>query len=162
MVEKDKGSVMQVDEPEFLELDLTWDTACQKHVADKADLPGYEVMPNEMSRRGGTFNAANNSEMECEGEVTLYITEDGKTTTGVSTMNVTTVNRPLWSIGTILDNQSDDGCYAVFRKRRAEICNPGGLVMATAYRQPGGLWVGRVKVRNPRHPSFKKPDFIRP
>ena len=156
------AAVMNVEEPEFVDMDLTWDTACQRHVVDEKDVPNHVVVPNAMSQAGGSFSAAQNSTMPCKGEVKIVIVDDNGQDVGVSALNVTNVSRPLWSIGTILDNLQEDDCSAVFKRATAEIRNPEGQVLATAARLPGGLWVGRVRVRNPRHPSFKMPGFQRP
>ena len=113
-VSNEPSQVMRVEEPLYVELDLTWDKATQKHVAGKEDVPKDDVEKNAMSRIGGTFGAARDSDMPCHGECTLVMITDGKDATGLSKVNLTNVARPLWSVGTILDNQPEDNCCALF------------------------------------------------
>jgi hypothetical protein len=82
---------MQVEEPLHVELDLQWDKATQKHVAGKEDVPKHDVEENAMSRIGGSFSAACDSDMPCHGECTLVVITNGKDATDLSKENQTNV-----------------------------------------------------------------------
>ena len=75
---RDPGNVMSVDEPEYYEIEVAYDTACAAHVCDKADLPGYTIQESEGSRRGRAFQAAGGKDIIDEGMISAeMVSEDG-------------------------------------------------------------------------------------
>ena len=70
-----------------------------------------------------------------------------------STFQVAAVTRPLWSVSCILDTCPENS-EAVFRRHEAVIKDGSGKVVAKFPRK-GGLYVGTLMLRNPRHPGFR-------
>ena len=84
---------------------------------------------------------------------------NGKQSRDLSTVfHITSVTRPLWSVSKILDNLStqDPGAEVVFKRDRAEVKGSSGTVYAVAERR-GGLYIGTVKLKNPRSEGFGRP-----
>lgn len=132
------SAFLEVAEPAFFELDLMWDTGCQRRAISAKNVPTHAVLENELSRSKSTFSAADDSSMPCAGECTFVFTDDGNHT-GSTVMNVTTVNRPFWSVGTILDNHPEEDCFAVFTKHEGEIRSPSRPILVVSHKQPGGF-----------------------
>ena len=67
--------------------------------------------------------------------------------TGENLLNDITskVSRPLMSVGKLCDT----GMEVTFRKTQADAVAPGGAVVCTFERQPGGLYVAKLKLKRP-------------
>ena len=156
---REPGDVLNLDdEPEYIEIEVAYDTGCGAHVADRADLPGHEVRESEGSRRGREFLAAGGTGIPDEGEVEVHLiadSGDGKDQEITSIFNVAAVTRPLWSVSKILDKLGD-GAEAVFKRHTGEIRDGQGRVLATFTRR-GGLYVGVMKMKNPKFQGFPRP-----
>ena len=151
---------MAVEEPQFVPIDITWDTAAMDHVVNELDVPGHAVEESAMSRRGQNFQNASGKGMPNRGEVhTVMICEmsGGRRQKVKSTLQVTDVTRPLWSIPKLLDNQIDEDSEVVFKKKVAFARDSKGRVFASATRKPNGLYVSNFQLANPRHPGFGRP-----
>ncbi len=146
--------MLNIDVPEFLDFEVAWDTGSIAHVLDKVDAPGYKVEESEGSRRGQVYNSANGGDMPNEGQVALHLVSEGQEVT--STFQVTNVTKPLWSISAVLDNVGEADAEVVFRLKDAFVRAADGRVLARAVRR-GGLYVGKMRMRNPRHPGFARP-----
>ena len=66
-----------------------------------------------------------------------------------STFQVAKVSRPLMSVGKLCDA----GMEVTLRKTQADVVAPGGAVVCTFERQPGGLYVAKLKLKRPA-PTF--------
>ena len=150
--------VMNVnDEPEFMDIEVALDSACGAHVADRVDLPNYAVEESEGSRRGQNFTAAFGKSTANEGQTTvaLLTAEDSKLDTEIlSTFQIAAVTRPLWSLSEIMDNLPEDH-DARFTRKFAHVRDGHGTPIAL-FERKGGLYVSRMRLRNPKHPTFRR------
>ncbi len=151
----DEDVMNMENEPEFLDFEVALDSACGAHVADKADLPNYVVEESEGSRRGQNFVAAGGKSIANEGQstVALLTAENSKLETEIqSTFQIAAVTRPLWSLSEIMDNLPEDH-DARFTRRFAHVRDGHGTPIAL-FERKGGLYVSRMRLRNPKHPGF--------
>ena len=72
-------------------------------------------------------------------------------------LQITEVNRPLWSIIKLLDNQQGPQGEVVFRKGEAIARDSQGKIFARAERR-GGLYVGALLLKNHSHQGFQMQD----
>ena len=158
---ENEDEICNIDEPETTPIEVIWDTGCCQHVADKLDLPGYTIHETEKSKRGHSFKDASGNDLRNEGEIVAQLVErdkDGKKIDIESRFQVTAVTRPLWSIGQILDNQSE-GATVTFKRHEAILQNAAGKILAKAERKGrGGMYIGLLHLKNPRSPSFGRPE----
>ena len=76
---------------------------------------------------------------------------DGTEETISTTFQVAAVTRPLWSVSKICDA----GYRALFTKKDAKVLGENGKTVCVFERE-GGLYVARMKLRNPKHPGFAR------
>ena len=74
-----------------------------------------------------------------------------------SMFQITEVSRPLWSIGKLLDNQTDPDSEVVFKQGEAVARDSKGRVFAKAVRK-GGLYVMQMQLKNPKSQPFQRQD----
>ena len=136
------------EEPEFVEIDLTWDTGAGDSVLDKVDASGHEIQESRGYRVGACFVAADGNRIDNEGQLTLEMKPRESEAEINSRFQVAKVTRPLWSISQVCDGDLE----ALFTKSHAVIRDPrrGGRVLARAERQ-GGLYRSKMRVRNPKY-----------
>ncbi len=98
--------------------------------------------------------AADGGRIPNEGEAALMLRAD--TSAGSSelqsTFQIAEVTRPLWSVGQICDG----GLECRFAAKNAFVYNTKGKEVCRFERQPGKLYVGMVRLRNPRHSGFQR------
>ncbi len=118
---------------------------------------------NKVVRR--RFRGANNSRTNHHGEAVIHVVqEDGMVAT--STVQVAEVCRPLHSVSTICDGKKE----MLYTDEESAVVPKGSLPRFLAqcqrpatYFRVGGLYVARVKVRNPQGTTaVKSDDFPRP
>ena len=156
-----------VDDEE-VEADVAADSGACAHVVGPNDLPGNVKIRKVVKRR---FHGANNSSIEHYGEaVVQLVQEDG--TVATSTVQVAEVCRPLHAVSVICDGPpGGDGKKEMLYTDTEAVVVPGGSLskflagckrLAT-YPRVGGLYVAKVKVRNPpSSAAVKSEDFTRP
>jgi hypothetical protein len=115
------------------------------------------------------FHGASNSPIEHHGEVTIQLVQqDG--TIASSTVQVADVCRPLHSVSVICDGHKGIKKEMLYTDKEAVVVPAGALSkfletckrLAT-YPRVGGLYVARVKVKDPeRTIAGKSEDFPRP
>ena len=66
-----------------------------------------------------------------------------------SCFQIARVTRPLMSVGKMCDN----GLTILFDDKRAVVKDAGGLEVCTFERAPGGLYLGRFRLKSP-NPGF--------
>ena len=140
--------------PEFLEIEVVVDSGAGAHVMNKRDCPGYAVHESELGKAGASFKAANGSPIKNYGEVRLeLISQDSKGTThNIKTrFEAADVTRALWSVGVLCDA----GLDVKFNKEKAVVFDANGVEVCVAYRK-NGLYVSKVKIRNPKHAGFQR------
>ena len=154
LIESREEDVLEVsEEPEFMEIEVALDSACARHVGNKADFPNYTVKESEGSRRGQEFVTAAGDTISNEGEIVAAMVDPAARSIN-STFQVTTVTRPLWSVSEILDNLPE-GHEANFNKRSAAVRDSSGKVLAK-FERKGGLCLCKLKLRNPKHQGFRR------
>ena len=67
-------------------------------------------------------------------------------------VQVADVTRPLWSVSKVCDAGYD----VKFTKTNATVYDEKGLPVCVFERQ-GGLYVARMRLRNPKHSGFSRP-----
>ncbi len=147
-------NVSDAAEDEYILIEIALDSGAGDHVMARVDAPGYEVKESAGSRRGQNFLGAGGHRMPNEGQMILSLLapsgKDGEEAIS-SIFQVSGVTRPLWSVSKICDA----GYTARFNKWRVEILDDKQNVVCVVERQ-GGLYVARMKLKNPRHPGFAR------
>ena len=134
-------------ESEFLDFKVTLDSGAVDHVTPSDTAPGYEVKESAASRAGGGFIAANGEHIPNEGQVTLCL-ETGNVEVD-STFQVADITQSLWSVGRMCDAGS--GHEVHFKRDQAVVIDAlSGKPLFTIGREPGGLYKGDLKLRNPK------------
>jgi hypothetical protein len=126
-----------------------------EHVADRIEAPGYMVTESDGSKRGQNFMAAGGHKMPNQGEMCLrlVVPNGNRAEEELSSIfQVAAVTRPLWSVSKICDK----GHWVKFTQKDATVYTAADVPVCTFERR-GGLYVGKVKLRNPRHPGFTRP-----
>ena len=149
------------EEPEYIYIEITWDTGAGDSVLKGEQAPGHEVNESRGSRVGACFVAANNERINNEGEVHLIMRPEESNAEIDVPFQVANVSRPLWAISQVCDGDLE----VLFTKTYATMRDPkrGGKEIARAQRK-GGLYRSRMRVKNPRYkgPSTKDKSPARP
>ena len=96
------------------------------------------------------FIVGNGAKFPNDGQVNLNLQTGGGLLNDItSTFEVAKVSRPLMSVGKLCDA----GMEVTLRKTQADVVAPGGAVVCTFERQPGGLYVAKLKLKRPA-PTF--------
>ena len=82
-----------VEEPEYLDINVTLDSGAAEHVADAEDAPGYTVNPSPGSRAGQGWRTANGEIIPSKGEMILELESENSKMS--SKFQVGSVSRPL-------------------------------------------------------------------
>ena len=142
--------------PEYIEVDVAVDSGAGDNVLARVDAPGHEVQESPGSQRGQHFKGAGGHIMANEGQMCsemLAPVEDGKHNEVNVTWQIAEVCRPLLSVSKICDRAKRtvtfDAMKAVVRDSRGRI--------VCIFKRKGNLYIGRMKVKNPSHPSFGGP-----
>ena len=92
--------------------------------------------------------------MPNKGEIHLQmeapLEKGGKTSPVNAVFQVANVCRPLMSVSRMCDRGDNT---VTFDRMKATVRNAKGQII-TVFHRKGNLYVGRMKVRNPRHPGF--------
>ena len=154
-VEDDELHVAANAEDEYVLIEIVLDSGAGEHVADRLDAPGYAVEESAGSKRGQHFTAAGGHKMPNQRQMVLSIRVpdgSGGEEALASTFQVASVTRPLWSVSKICDA----GYWAKFTAKGATIFDDKDVPVCVFERR-GGLYVAKVRLKNPRHPSFARP-----
>ena len=146
-------AVYSLDEPEFLIIEIALDSGAGDHVISRMDLPGAVVRDSKGSRSGQHFLAAGGKRLPNEGEMALMLVDERTGATVDSVFQVAEVTRPLWSVGKVCDK----GYKVLFDALQAQIFKNLGDPPLCTFERKGGLYIGRLKVRNPKHEGFARP-----
>ena len=153
-IEADEEEINAADDvPEYIEVDVAADSGAGDHVFARVDAPGHSVKESPGPKRGQKFKGAGGHVMDNEGEILLEMLaplEDGNFNEVDVTWQVTDVCRPLLSVSKVCDK----GQHTVtFDAKRAVVRDSRGRIVCIFIRK-GNLYIGRMKIRNPAHPSF--------
>ena len=152
--EEDEMELNAADEiPEYVDIDVAVCGGAGGHVLAKVDAPGHAVTESPGSKRGQKFKGAGGHVMDNEGQILLEMRapiEDGNFNEVDVTWQVTDVCRPLLSVSKVCDK----GQHTVtFDAKRAIVRDCKGRIVCMFHRE-GNLYIGRMKIKNPAHPSF--------
>ena len=142
-------------EPKYTVVEVVLDSGAGLHVISRKMITGNDVEESELSRMGAGFVAANGDRLDNYGQVMLSIlTPDasGAEHEIRSKFEVTDVTRPLWSVGLICDS----GLLVNFSKESATVSSKEGKVLCY-FQRVNGLYIAKVKIKNPKHPDFRRP-----
>ena len=145
------------DVPEYIEIDVAADSGAGDHVLSRVDAPGHPVQESPGSRRGQKFKGAGGHVMDNEGQIVLEmlapVEEEGEFNEVDVTWQVTDVCRPLLSVSKVCDK----GQHTVtFDDKKAVVRDRKGRIVCI-FQRKGDLYIGRMKIKNPAHPSFGRP-----
>ena len=159
--EEDEEEILDLEEE--IEIGVAADSGCVAHVVGPHDIPG-SVQVVKVKGKSKNFVAANNSKIKNYGMAAVELEQDdGKVVH--NNFNVADVCRPLHAVSQICDNGHDmlykKGCAyvvpeGVFDKILAQVAH------VATYPRSGGLYVAKVKVRDPRGAKSKSAGFGRP
>ena len=141
-------------EPEFIEVEATLDTGATVHAVDRVDIPKHEVKSSAGSRAGRLFQAAGGSFLEDEGEAELLMFAPGHDTELAVNFAVAKVTRPLLSVPMMTDSGDID---VLCRKTHAYVLEVATQKVLATFVRKGGLYVCKMRVRNPRWTGFARP-----
>ena len=143
-----------VAQPEFFTVEVILDSGAGAHVISKRMIPGYSVVPSELSKAGAGFVTADGGRMANLGEAQLHmVTTDGRGGAHEvhSKFQVADVTRALWSVGVICES----GLKVAFDEDKAVISTPDGMEVCS-FERKNGLYVTQVQLRNPLHEGFQR------
>ena len=141
------------DVPEYIEIDVAADSGAGDHVLARVDAPGHAVAESPGSVRGQKSKGVGGHVMDNEGQILLEMLaplEGDKFNEVDVTWQVTDVCRPLLSVSKVCDK---GGHTVTFDAKRAVARDSKGRIVCIFIRK-GNLYIGRMKIRNPAHPSF--------
>ncbi len=147
-----EAALYSIDEPEFLIIEIALDSGAGDHVISRMDLPGAAVRDSRGSRSGQHFLAAGGHRLRNQGEMALTLVDERTSAVVDSVFQVADVTRPLWSVGKVCDK----GYKVLFDALKAEVFKNLGDAPLCTFERKGGLYIGRLKVTNPRHEGFAR------
>ena len=143
---------------EYLSFRVTLDSGAVDHVTPGDAAPGYQVSESAASRAGGGFIAANGDHIPNEGQMTLSL-EAGDVELD-STFQVADITQTLWSVGRMCD--AGTGQEVHFKRDKAVVVDAvTKKELFSIAREPGGLYKGDLKLRNPKWKGNASKDFQR-
>ena len=139
--------------PEFIGIDVAVDSGAGDHVFAAVDAPGHVVTESPDARRGQKSKGAGGHVMDNEGQFVLEMLapiEDGQHNAVDVCWQIADVCRPLLSVSKICDKAQRT---VTFDAKKAAVRDVKGRIVCV-FQRKGNLYIGRMKVRNPSHPSF--------
>jgi hypothetical protein len=129
-----------------VDIQMTLDSGCCKHVLPADAAPGYEIVDSPSSRRGNCFTVGNGARIPNEGQMSLNLeTNTGSGSEIVSSVfQVAELNRPLMSVSQICSN----GYKCVFEKNHATVLTESGEPLCR-FEEEGGLYVANMRLKAP-------------
>ena len=128
---------------EDLEFEVALDSGSVVHVCSMEDIPGYRVSESAGSRRGQEFLMGDGGTIPNLGESQLNLSDQDRDLQSV--FQIAAVTRPLMSVGRICDQ----GHSITFNAIMAVVHAADGTELCKFERQNGGLYVAKLKLRNP-------------
>jgi len=141
-----------VQEPEYHDIQIVLDSGAADHVVNSRDVPGYKPTPGAGSKAGACFMGVNGDLIPNKGEVNLELKTDLSDDSIINSIfQVADITKPLWSVGRICDA----GYTVVFDQGHATIYHVESGEPAGVFERKQGLYVGKMKLKNPSHKSEK-------
>ena len=133
-----------------IEFEVALDSGSQDHVCDEQDCPGYQTEASPGSSRGQCFIVGDGGKLANQGQRKLNMQPLNDSSVDMkSCFQIARVTRPLMSVGKMCDN----GITILFDDKHAVVRDKGGLEVCTFQRAPGGLYLGKFRLKSPN------PDF---
>ena len=151
--------VAQHEVPRYVSMEVVLDSGAGAHVANRRHVPGYQVVPSQLSKLGAAFVAADGGKIDNEGEALLnLVTMDSKGTGHAVKANfqIADVTRALWSVGLICDS----GLQVTFAATSASILDKAGKEICHFERRHG-LYIATVQLENPLREGFGRQGPVR-
>ena len=147
----EKASILVNTEAwEDIEFEVALDSGSVVHVCAPSDIPGYLVEDSAGSRRGQEFLMGDGGTIPNLGQSQLNLSDQDRDLQSV--FQIAAVTRPLMSVGRICDQ----GHSITFNAVMAVVHAADGSELCKFERKPGGLYVAKLKLRNPA--SFGGPE----
>ena len=136
-----------------IDLQMTLDSGCCKHVLPADAAPGYEVTDSPFSMRGASFTVGNGARVANEGQMSLILEADTGSGTELinSVFQVAELNRHLMSVSQICSH----GFKCVFEKGQALVVGKSGETMCRS-EEDRGLYVANMRLKAPS--PFPRPE----
>jgi len=152
-VEKDGGSPLLIADEAWtdIEFEVALDSGAVIHVCSTDDCPGSLLDESAGSKRGQKFLMGDGGEISNLGQKSLNLCDQGGNKVQ-SVFQIAAVTRPLMSVGRICD----EGHEVTFNAVVAVVRDKGGSEICRFERQPGGLYVAKMKLKNPM--GFVRPE----
>ena len=131
------------DQWQDVEFEVALDSGSVVHVCSSEDAPGYQLDESLGSKRGQNFLMGDGGKVPNQGQKALNLS--GSTADLKSVFQIAQVTRPLMSVGKICD----EGFTVTFYKTHASILDKNGKDICRFERQPGGLYVAKLKLKSP-------------
>ena len=110
------------------------------------DCPGYRCEDSPGSRRGQEFLVGDGGTIPNLGQSRLNLSDDSKDIQSI--FQLAAVTRPLMSVGKICE----EGHSITFNNVMAIVNSKDGEELCRFHRKDGGLYVAKMKLRNPDSP----------
>ena len=140
------------DALEDLEFEVALDSGSVVHVCALDDCPGYLLQESPGSKNGQRFMMGDGGEIANLGQKQLNLTDNALGSDVQSIFQIAAVTRPLMSVGKICD----EGHEVTFSNVCATVRNKAGIELCKFHRDSGGLYVAKLKLRNPL--GFARPE----
>jgi hypothetical protein len=137
---------------EDLEFEVALDSGSVVHVCAPADCPGYSLEESPGSKRGQEFQMGDGGCIPNLGQMKLNLSDKVIDSDVQSIFQIAAVTRPLMSVGKICD----EGHTVTFSDVLAVVHNKQGEEICKFHRNPGGLYVAKLKLRSPA--GFGRPE----
>ena len=128
-----------------LEFEVALDSGSVVHVCSLEDCPGYKLTESPGSRRGQEFLMGDGGTIPNLGQSQLNLSDNTVNRDIQSVFQIAAVTRPLMSVGRICD----EGHSITFDAVMAVVHSKEGSELCRFQRNPGGLYVAKLKLRSP-------------
>jgi hypothetical protein len=143
IVAADEPLLMAGDSLSDLEFEVALDSGAVVHVCAPEDCPGYLLAESPGSKQGQRCLMGDGGTIANFGQKRLHLSDDDRDLCSV--FQIATVTCPLMSVGKICD----EGHNITFDATQAIVRDQSGAELCKFHRTPGGLYVAKMKLRNP-------------
>ena len=135
-----------------LEFEVGLDSGAVVHICSLEGCPVYALHESPGSRAGQQFLMGEGGTVKNLGQKTLNLSDASVDRDPSSIFQIAAVTRPLVSMGKICDEGHNTTFFAV----HAVVREAGGAEICRSHRTPGGLYLTKMKLRNPA--AFARPE----
>ena len=135
-----------------LEFEVVFDSGAVMHVCGPGDCPGNSLEESPGSRRGQKLLMGDGGTIPNMGQKSLNRFDESLGKPIASIFQIVDVTRPLMSLGLA----SDEGHNITLDAEKAAVRSFAGDELCRFVRTPGGLYVAKLKLKNPM--AFVRPE----